>query len=201
MKFFSLISKKLSSYISIIKAENHFSFVFFQKMFIFYWIFSILGHYVEVIWSQINHILVGQVYWSTAVPTILPISSPYGLGAIAVIILIWPLIKTHKIKPYAVLLLSIIVTGAVEYICALILTLFTGHNNFWDYSREPFNLNGFVCLQSATVFGAGTTLMIYYFYPFCERAIRRFDKKQIDVAFWIMLTTYLSDLIYSYQLR
>lgn len=172
-------------------------FGLFQKIFIFYWLFSLLGHYAEVIWAYVNHAITGQPLDYHIVSTVIPLAMPYGLGAIAVILLVWPLIKAHKINPVATLILNIIITSAVEYACAIILIIFTGHNYYWSYLDKPFNISGYVCLESGIVFGTAATIFIYFIYPFFEKIIQRFSRQQLNIIFWILLTTNITDLLYT----
>lgn len=170
----------------------------FKKIFIYYWLFSLVGHYGENVWAFSHHLVTGEPFKAHIVSTIIPLASPYGLGAIAVILLVWPLIKTHKINPFITFALNVIIAGIVEYLCAIIAVIFYGHNYFWDYSMKPFNINGFICLESVVVFGIAATIFIYFVYPFIEKIIKRFTKQQLSIIFWILFISYIADTIYTY---
>ncbi|MFA6308463.1 MAG: putative ABC transporter permease [Clostridia bacterium] len=174
------------------------TFNFAQKIFIYYMLFSVFGFYSEIFWAEFVHLGTAKPFSDPILQTIIPMASPYGLGAIAVILIVWPLIKKNKINPALVLILNIIITGAVEFVCAAVLVIFSGHNYFWNYSAKLLNLNGFVCLESALIFGVLATLFIYLFYPFIEKFMQRFNTRQINAVFWILITFYILDLLYSY---
>lgn len=171
-------------------------FKFFQKLFIVYLVFSIVGHYGEVIWAEFIHLVSGGPLQQHIIPNIIPTAAPYGLGAIAVIMIVWPLVKKHKAHPTIVLLLNIIIVGIVEYVCAAVIVLFTGHNYFWDYSDQPFNLDGYICLGNTVIFGVAATLFIYFFYPLFKRTIEHFSKQQINAIFWVSIIAYTIDTFY-----
>lgn len=171
----------------------------FQKIFIYFWVFSLLGHYVEVVWSSSIQLINGSPLVIHPVSTIIPLAAPYGLGAIAVILLVWPLIKARKVNPLTVFVLNIIITGTVEYICAAIVILIFGHLAFWNYSKLPFNINGYVCLESATLFSIMATLFLYFIYPFSERIIQSINRRTISITFWILFIAYITDLLHSFN--
>lgn len=169
----------------------------FKEMFIFFWITSLIGHYWEVIWAIFKHSFLGEPYWGPTNITIVPIAAPYGLGVIVIIWFIIPLIKKYHLNPVFVCLLNVIVAGAVEYICAAVLTLIFGRNLFWDYSNEPFNLSGFICLRNTVAFGLLSTLYVYRLHPILLNFLKRLTKKNYDVLFWAIFLSYAIDLTYA----
>ena len=67
--------------------------------------------------------------------------------------------------PIFLLLNAIIIGSTVEY--------FTGYAmeklfkaKWWDYSKEPFNLNGRICLVNSILFGVLGMVLIYFINPF-----------------------------------
>lgn len=173
-------------------------FIVFQELFIYFWICSIIGHYLEVIWAFIKHIISGAPLWQPTVPTIMPLAPPYGLGAIAVVLIVWPIIKSHKVKPLSVLALNIFTTGAIEYFCAATIVLFAGTNQFWNYSSQPFNLNGYTCLEASVLFGISATIYLYFIYPPLKKTIDKIKKRHFSFIFWLLFVTYVADLIFLY---
>lgn len=167
---------------------------FWQKMFIYFWIFSIFGHYLEVFWTMIP--MSGT--WRPIMESVLPIAAPYGIGAVTLIILVWPFAKNNRTHPIIIYILCTIVASAVEYLSALFVIVTRGHNQFWSYSNHPYNLNGYISLDSSLVLGIIATLFLYFVYPNCEKIINKIKWRWLNVAFWIMLVSYLIDLSNSY---
>jgi uncharacterized membrane protein len=172
-------------------------FKFWQKLFIYFWFLSVIGHFIEVIFIWIRHTFFGAPDYHLIVQTITPMAPPYGIGLVAVILITLPLIKYYKLNPAAVFLVNVFVTGAVEYFCALFIVMSQGYNRFWNYSTEPFNINGYTCLGVSVLFGILATLFIYYIYPLCERTLGRIKPKYLSVFFWVLLIIYVIDNLYS----
>ncbi len=168
----------------------------FEKMFIYFWVVSLLGHYIELIWMQVN-VFNGHSAWRILDFTIIPLAPPYGLGMVMVILLVYPLVKRYKMSPVAVFILNIIVTSVIEYICAVIIVAIFGHNQFWNYSYLPFNLSGYICLGNSLLFGIAATFFIYWFYPAMEKILQLLSDKQFRTIFWILFVSYGLDLAVS----
>lgn len=170
-------------------------FVIFQKLFIIFWIFSFLGHYLEIVWSWLNHIMLGSSLWMPNVPTIVPLAPPYGLGVVAVIVITWPLIKKHELNPMQSFALNTVICAVVEYFSAAFLVLVDGYNKYWNYSDQSFNLNGYICLENCLLFGLGITVFIYYVYPIYIKIVGKFNSSQLYSIFCILFVVYVIDLI------
>lgn len=89
-----------------------------------------------------------------------PVCPIYGFG---VIIVLWAL------EPLAenILLLflgSVVLTSALEWITGLVLEkLF--HQRWWDYSDEPFNLTGYICLRFSLMWGFACLFVVKLLHP------------------------------------
>lgn len=168
----------------------------FKKLYILFWLASFIGHYLEVIWARTLHVALGYTAWHPEAPTIMPLAPPYGFGAVAVVLLIWPLIKRYKLNLVGSFFMSVVVTGFVEYLCGLFLVLVTGRNIYWDYGDRFLNIGGQVCLQSSLIFGFVAVNFLYFVYPHYEKFIDHFNKKQFNVIFWLLFASYVIDLIF-----
>lgn len=170
-------------------------FLKFQQLFIIFWFASFFGHYLEVFWSRTFHMALGYSVWRPEAPTIMPLAPPYGLGAVAVVLLVWPFVKKYNLNPFGVLMLNSFITGLVEYLCALFLVMFEGQNIYWDYTDRFLNLNGFVCLQSSLLFGIVSTVFLLLAYPYCEDVFQKANKKRLGFLFWALFASYMLDLV------
>ena len=116
----------------------------------------------------------GQIYMKGG--NLLPWMNIYAIGALLVI----PV--TYKLRryPWAVFVVSALVTGVVELIGGwLAYVLFDGAK-YWDYSQEWWgigNIDGFVCPASVTVFGLGCLALMYLVLPFCIYLARRMSRR------------------------
>jgi hypothetical protein len=100
---------------------------FWQELYLYYWVFALAGHYVEIIWARIVHIATGYPLWEPTTSLVIPLAAPYGLGAVGVILFVWPLIKDRKLHFIAVFGINVLITAVVEYFCATMFVIFLGY--------------------------------------------------------------------------
>lgn len=167
---------------------------FWRNSFLIYWFFSLFGHILELGWVNLP-LLTGQP--PTNVLPLLVVAAPYGFGALALIWAIYPLVKKNKANAGTIFVLSCILGGVVEFICAATIVAFSpSHTNvFWDYSDQPFNLLGFVCLKNCLAFGVASVPGVYWLFPIFNNFINWLDerwKKWLDVGSVILFVVYMA---------
>lgn len=175
---------------------NYRSMIFWQKIYIIFFSLSLFGHYLEIFLANVKYILTASPVFLPTMPTVLPLAAPYGFGVVGVLLVTVPLIRKYRLNPIGVFGLSVIISGIVEYISAALIVAFTGHNAFWNYSSQPFNLNGYIYLEGVLFFGFIATLFVYYVYPSIEKYMNKLKNRQIKIAFWLMFVGYAVDLAY-----
>lgn len=176
-------------------APRFFSWRYWQEMSVYFWVCSILGHYMEVFWSWVQGLITHRAVWHPIMPSFLPISVPYGFGMVAVLIFVLPIIKKYKANPIIAYLLCSFFCGLVEYICAALIVIVCGHNKYWDYTHQPFNFNGYTSLEASVTFGVIAFIFLFFVYPFCEKYIKRIKSKYLNFFFWFMIVAYSLDLV------
>jgi len=170
------------------------TFASWRDAFLLFWVFSLVGHILEFAWASIPFAISGMSSHITKIPLI-AIAAPYGLGALALIWTVYPLLAKGKIGVFWVFVLSAVIATAVEFICAAIIVLWLGHNPFWNYSGEPFNLFGFVCLRNAIAFGVVSVPMLYWVFPYCNNLLRKITvrwRSQLNASFWVLAISYFA---------
>ena len=114
--------------------------------------------------------------WYMQGGNLLPWINIYAIGAILIVA------TTYKVRkyPWAVFLISVVVTGLVELVGGwLVYTLGNG-TRYWDYNTEILNfgnIGGFVCLRSVLVFGISALFLVYVVVPFCVRLSQKMSKR------------------------
>ena len=166
---------------------------FWRNAFLFYWIFSAVGHLLELIWVNLP-LLVGLP--PTNVLPMFVVAAPYGFGALALIWVIYPLIKQNKANAGTIFVLSCVLGGVIEFICAAaIVAVSPSHTNvFWDYSDEPFNLFGFICLKNCLAFGVASIPGIYWAFPLVNNLINWLDehwRKLLNIGTGVLFVVYM----------
>ena len=169
---------------------------FWQEMFLYFFFLSIIGRFLEVLYSFIRPLITNGEIWYPARVTLLPSGPPYGLGAVAVILFVVPLMKKYKLNPLIVFILNTIITSTVEYLCAIFIQALYGSNLFWNYSNMPLNINGYWIGYSAA-YGVVATLFIYLIYPLCQKLLASLHKRKwlFDLIFWLLFIFYLIEIV------
>ena len=166
------------------------SFRFWRDSFLIYWIFSFVGHLLEYVW-----LFTLAQFGAPEDPSRIPflvIAAPYGFGALAILWFIYPHIQKRKLKVFDSFILSIIITTIIEFISAMLVVLIIGHNPYWDYSDQPLNLFGFICLRNSVAFGVASIIFISIIFPYVDRIMKKLGKFRLNLAFWVIFIPYVA---------
>ncbi len=120
----------------------------------------------------------------------------YGTGAI----LIYLLLNKFNKNPVLLFLLSILLTGVVEYLTGYwMYNLY--HRRWWDYTGLFLNINGYVCLRSVLTFAFAALLLIYVVIPLIDKLIKKLGSKISFNLSIIIGTIMVVDLILTLLFR
>ena len=164
---------------------------FWRDTFLYFWFFSLIGHIVELVWAILGIMFTVKSAGHLATIPIFAIAAPYGLGALALLLLIYPLVKRQKLGLVSAYFLSLAITTVIEFISALLVVLVLGSNPFWDYSNRFMNLFGFVCLGNSLLFGVISVISIKWLFPWTEEWRSKINERYLNLAFWVLLPSYL----------
>ena len=114
----------------------------FQILWYFY-IYGFLGWCSEVAFAAIAH---GKFVNRGFVNG--PICSIYGFGVMSVLLVLGPL----KSSFWLLFGGSVLFTSAIEYLTGWVLEK-VFHDKWWDYSKRPLNIKGYVCLEFSVLWG------------------------------------------------
>lgn len=131
-----------------------FGFTLYQ-LFWYFFIYAFLGWCVEVIFCTIT---TGE--WVNRGFLNGPICPIYGVGMCIVLLVLTPL--RHSLL--ALFIGSFLLTSALELVTGFVLKK-VFHTSWWDYSNEPFNLGGYICLGFSLAWGLGGTLVMRLLHP------------------------------------
>ena len=123
-----------------------------------------------------------------------PLLPIYGSGAIVV------LISTLTVENN---LLLVFVIGMIS---ATILEYITGvameklfHVRYWDYSKEPFNINGHICLISSLAWGVFSVLLVRFVNPNIARLVIIIPNGISEVISYIITVFITIDAVQSFN--
>jgi hypothetical protein len=157
-----------------------------KNIIIYFIIYSFVGWCMETAYaffSQGRFVNRGFLYG--------PFCPVYGFGALILIILLKP-VKHNILLMFTG---SAILTSILEYITGFLLeTAFD--RTWWDYSNEPLNLHGRICLRNSLLWGMFALLFIYVLHPAIKRIVRLIPKniKTVTVyliTFYIIFDTFM----------
>ena len=122
----------------------------------------------------------------------------YGFGSVLIILLL----KRYKDKPIYLFILSILVTGTLEYLTGYLLFI-RYRRTWWNYNGLLLNINGYVCLRSVLMFSVLSFILIYIIDPFVDKIIKKYSNKVYIYIFsliilFIMLCDFIMTIIFRY---
>ncbi len=131
------------------------------ELFLMFYLYAFLGWCCEVAFAAMKS---GQFVNRGFLNS--PICPIYGFGVTLVIILLYPFSNSLLL----LLVGSIVITSLLEFLTGWILEqLF--HTKWWDYSNEPFNLHGYICLRFSVLWGLACLGITQIFHPLLMRFI------------------------------
>mgnify|MGYP004596010259 FL=1 len=105
--------------------------------------YSFLGWCLEVIYATTkNGKFVNRGFLNG------PLCPLYGVGAVVVLLCLQNFLDNVILLFFS----SIILTSTLEFLTGLILEKLL-HKKWWDYSNEPFNIKGYICLRFSIAWG------------------------------------------------
>ena len=148
-------------------------------------IYSFLGWCVEVCFCTIS---TGK--WVNRGFLNGPVCPIYGFGMVAITTLLNPLRNN----------LLLLFLGAMALATAL--ELITGytlkrifHTKWWDYSKQKFQLGGYICLKFSILWGLGGTAALRIVHPLVERFAIALEAPPTATLLAILLVLFLLDSI------
>ena len=171
------------------------TWAFWRNLIMYFCVFSVVGHWLEAGYCTFIRfgILPGiydpnsQIWSDWLYP--FPV---YGFGAVACVLLLYPLktwLQRHLRGTVGPLLISFVANGLVctgiELAMGLMLNqpLPDGSLPLWDYRDMFCNFMGQVCLQNGVAFGLAATFMTWIVYPGLETLFARTTSDVMNTAF------------------
>lgn len=134
----------------------------FYEYLTFFVIYSFLGWCAEVIFNTINtgH-FVNRGFLSG------PVCPIYGFGMVIVVFCLTPLQDNWLLLFFG----SMVLTSVLELITGYVLKK-VFHTSWWDYSDQPFNIGGYICLRFSILWGLGCVMVMDLIHPAITRFVR-----------------------------
>lgn len=123
-----------------------------------------------------------------------PLLPIYGTGAVIILLAVIPV----REDPALVFLLGMLAATALEYVTgAAMEALFKVR--YWDYSKQPCNLHGYICLTSSVAWGFFSILLVRFLHPPVEDLILALPGFLTDALACVLTVVTTADAVRSFQ--
>ncbi len=160
------------------------NFMYYLK---FFFLFSILGHFIESFFysSGESGILLG---WWTPI---------YGIGTLIILFIHKYLDKLKLNKPLKVITLF--------FACAIFLCLIEAVGGYlikwlfnielWNYSNHKFHIGKYTSLEMSLLWGLSSILLIYYLKPLCDKFINKIPNYYVYILSFLLVFDLFATII------
>ncbi|MHB1454725.1 MAG: putative ABC transporter permease [Saccharofermentanales bacterium] len=150
---------------------------FYQILWIFV-IYSFIGWCTEVVYAASSSgRFVNRGFLNG------PVCPIYGFGVLFVLLALTPL----KDNLLLLFLGSVLLTSVLELITGFLLEMILD-DKWWDYTDEPFNIKGYICLRFSLMWGVACVLVMIAFQPL----VMGFIEMLPDAAGLVLLIFFLA---------
>lgn len=134
----------------------------FYEIIAYFLIYSFLGWCAEVAFAALNHgTIVNRGFLNG------PVCPIYGVGMLGVLLLAGPVSDRLPL----LFLVGMIFCSLIELIGGWILEK-VFHTRWWDYSDDPFNLGGYICLGFSILWGLAVVFVVRLVHPAIALTVR-----------------------------
>lgn len=160
-----------------------------QKLFLLFLIYSIIGWIIEVV----NNFIFNKK-WINRGFLIGPYCPIYGAGSILITLFV-----SNDNDIISTFLKSMAICSILEYSTSYIMERMF-KTRWWDYSKNKYNINGRICLQTMTLFGIGGVLVVKFLSPLFLYDINLLSPLAINIIAIITAIMFVADIIVSYNI-
>ena len=123
-----------------------------------------------------------------------PLLPIYGSGAIIILFVTLPV----ESNLWLVYFLGTAAATLLEYVTGAVMERLFGVR-YWDYSKHPCNLHGYICLSSSIAWGFFSILLVRFLHPPVGRLLTRVPDFLVDPLALILTVAFTVDVVRSVQ--
>ena len=152
---------------------------------LYFFVYGFLGWCTEVIFAAFKqHRFVNRGFLNG------PICPIYGVGVTLVI----ACLEAFQSNLLLLYISSVILVTVLEGVTGWAMDkLF--HNKWWDYSKLPFNIGGYVCLLFSLIWGVACVFIVYFVHPLIHQVLSLIPHTAGSALIAILGIALLSDII------
>jgi uncharacterized membrane protein len=158
-----------------------------DRLIVYFLIYSFIGWCIEV-----TYYFCVKGYYVSRGFLVGPFCCIYGCGGLLIVLFL----KRFKHNPVILFVSAAAVTSALEYITGYLLEKFF-NNKWWDYSEQPLNLSGYICIKNSLYWGIAAVILLYFIHPFIRFAATAFLYYSKPFIIYIIIFYFVSDIIIS----
>lgn len=185
---------------------------FWRGLIMYFFIFSVVGHWLEMPYCTAMHSLFGIVADDYAVWSD-PWYAPYwvyGVGATIITLMLYPM-KVHMLKKRKTVIgaileffvVAVVLCAAMETIIGLLINQpdATGEYPFWDNSILHFNILNQGWLVNDIILGGVSLIYVWVAFPLCQKAMSFTSHKTGNFIFVATIVLFIGICILTYAGR
>lgn len=161
----------------------------FLNVFYLFVIYSFLGWVIETTFVSIKQKHPVNIGFLDG-----PFSPIYGFGALLIIFFVSP----FQNNLFFLFIFSIITASILEYLTSFIFEKIF-NVTWWNYSKEPLNLHGRICLEASLYWGLLSVLLLIFIHPKVIPLVTFFSHKVGLTGIVIFLIYFLIDATNTFQ--
>lgn len=159
----------------------------FYNLVYFFTFYSFLGWCIEVAYYYKNeHRFVNRGFLKG------PFCPIYGYSIVTIVIFL----DKYKSNVFILFLLGFLFTSLFEYVTGFLLEK-TFKAKWWDYSDDPFNIQGRVCLPYSLLWATGEVLIVDVVHPIVNAFVDRIPSFSGMILFYMIIIYFLLDFSYT----
>ena len=174
----------------------------FSKLVIYFTLYAVVGWLYEVFLEVVVY------HWGFSNRGVLfgPWLPVYGFGALAFLVLVYPLIKKKEYKKRLlwiplVFLLCMLIATAIELATSYALEAIIGSWPWQTYADYKINFQARIALSPSVRFGLGGVLFLYVLQPIFEKITGKMSEKVLTYCSSVLVILFAVDLLYTIFIR
>ena len=159
----------------------------FSDILVYFLLYAIVGYMLEVVYAAL---VLGKFVNRGFLNG--PWCPIYGFGMVIVAITLRPLSGNLIV----LFIGSVIVTSFIEFVTGFVLEK-VFHQKWWDYTDEPFNLGGYICLKFSLIWGVACVFVVKLVLPFTDIIASALRNTVGAIVLFCVLGLMISDLAFT----
>ncbi|MBQ4104675.1 MAG: putative ABC transporter permease [Clostridia bacterium] len=161
--------------------------------FIYFYLYSFVGWFFESCYCSLR-----PKKWINRGFLRGPFCPIYGVGALTILICLLPfrsMTSNDYVNELLIFVVGMVVCDLVEYFTSFVMEK-AFNARWWDYSTQPFNLHGRICLTHTLYWGTCSCLFLYVLHPLVDvYFVSQVNIESRKTLVYIITTVFVIDVI------